>query len=169
MHNLHLVVVKANTPKDACDKVESYIVDFGDENNWRTICGCVSDKNKVYHTSDGRFEPDEHSNTIEKINAMVMGWLKPEEDYYDKKVQAVIDGKKPISSLKTDMEWYGLEKYAAHMGARAKTNTKNFNVLKDSFNDYQYDDNGVTHIDAEENVDLGKGKNTYVVFVDMHS
>jgi hypothetical protein len=44
MHNLHFVITTADSPEDACNNVETLISDFGNENNWRTVCGCVSEK-----------------------------------------------------------------------------------------------------------------------------
>jgi len=58
MHNLSFVVTRAESPQDACDNVETLISDFGSEDNWHTICGCVSEKNKVFiNDSSGRYSP----------------------------------------------------------------------------------------------------------------
>ena len=75
MHNLHLAVIKANSPKEACIAVETETSSWGDENNWRSIGGCVSDKDEVYVSEeDARYYPDEDWNTIEKLNKLVLGW-----------------------------------------------------------------------------------------------
>ena len=70
MHNLHYVVVKAETGEEACSEVESSIEDFGNENNWRNICGAVSQDNEVYKSLDGRWKPED-DDTIEKINESI--------------------------------------------------------------------------------------------------
>ena len=35
MHNLHYIVVQAETPEDAMSEAETMISDWGTENNWR--------------------------------------------------------------------------------------------------------------------------------------
>jgi len=71
-HNLHLIVVRAESGLDACNEAEDLLFDFGTENNWRSMCGAVSEDNEVYLNGEGRYEPDEKSDTIEKINFDLM-------------------------------------------------------------------------------------------------
>ena len=73
MHNLHFMIVQANDPKDACNIVETEIQDWGNDNNWRTIAGCVSEDDEVYNTPESsRFKPSEMGyDTIRKINEVI--------------------------------------------------------------------------------------------------
>ena len=52
MHNIHYARIYAGSPEDACGMAKSQIEDFGDENNWRRIIGCVDKAGNQYHTSD---------------------------------------------------------------------------------------------------------------------
>jgi hypothetical protein len=77
MHNLHYVRVKANSGEEACQFAESALMDFGNENNWRTMCGAVSQDNEVYNAGDGRYIPmNTNASVIEAINDQVNGWIK---------------------------------------------------------------------------------------------
>ena len=172
-HNLHLVVIKANTPKDACNSVESFIEDWGTDNNWRTICGCVSENNEVFVNTtpfgSGRWDvTHKDSNTIAKINKMVKGWTK--DTYYggtaQNKIKKIEARKGKINLNKwTTSELWSLQRLAKHQyEINSLGNGKNkFNVLEDEFYSWEYDECGVTQC-SEEN-----GDTAYVVFVDMHS
>ena len=76
MHNLHLVRVYASDPQDACNTVENEIMEWGNENNWRTIGGCISEDGEIYivDPSDtfggSRYKPD-NDTTIQSINEMI--------------------------------------------------------------------------------------------------
>jgi len=50
MHNLHYIVIRADSGKEACDAVENEIVEWGSEDNWGQICGALSEKNIIYNT-----------------------------------------------------------------------------------------------------------------------
>ena len=81
MHNLHFILVKANSGEEACKQAENEIIDWGTDNNWRTMCGAVSQDNEIYNANDGRYEPkDTDYQTIEAINNVVSQWTK--ENFY---------------------------------------------------------------------------------------
>jgi hypothetical protein len=164
MHNLHLVVIKADTPEDACRDVEAYIEDFGNDNNWRCIGGALSKNNVAYdHDDYSRWKPSEDGlNTIDKINKMVGGWLKPEFNYGKTYADQIEGSEKKFGDL-SGYELRQLKDYVKHLSELADIDTKAFNILEDEFYPYAYDENGVTQIDYQD------GEETYVVFVDMHS
>lgn len=166
MHNLHLILVSAENAEDACDVVESHISDFGNENNWRSICGCVSQDDEVHIINDGRYPPDA-DDTIEKINKMVVGWLTPYAST-DKLIIALNDGSKKLSDITDYMDWLRLESYADHMQNVALLGKKDsFDILAgDEFKSCEFDEVGVTDITEGERIE---GNKLYVVFVDMHS
>jgi hypothetical protein len=173
MHNLHLVVVRAESGEDACSEAESFLMDWGNENNWRTMCGAVSQDNEVYKASEGRHEPDENTNTIAKINKMVRGWFK--SYIYSETAKKLLAKGKKVENFNTQ-ELYSLEKYAKFLyeiksikqtkAYRRKNGEKvsnQFNVLEDNFYAFSYDECGVTQTDNDDDGKL------WVVFVDMHS
>lgn len=173
MHNLHLVVVKAENGQDACSIVETEISRWGDENNWRTICGAVSEDDEVYQAEEGRFEPGESYDTIAKINKMVKGWLKG--SFYGETAKRLLDKGKKIERFSSQEAW-SLMRYAEYImelkhikerkkfrKAKGQDVKSSFDVLTDSFYEWKLDENGVTQLDVD-----GDGK-LWVVFVDMHS
>jgi len=162
MHNLHLGVVKADSPEEACKEVESRLSDWGDENNWRTICGCVSDKNEVYvHDEDGRWSiNDEELDTIEKLNKLATSWITvdaEETKEMNDMMTAAVKGKTLESC-----DWYKIEQYAHDM--RNAQGRSSINVLEDELNSWEFSDNGVTNFGAAE-----LDQQQYVVLIDMHS
>jgi hypothetical protein len=166
-HNLHLIRVTADTPQEACEEVESYIEDWGTENNWRTICGCVSEHDEVYDNPDetfgGRYKPTACGyTTIGKINKAVRGWLKP-DFYHETAIKKLAKGQTNLKKWTTS-DLYSLRKlaeYHTQLKYLGKAPSK-FNVLTDEFYAYEYAECGVT------NCENGNGETTYIVFVDMH-
>ena len=43
MHNLHLILINADSAEDAASSAESEILQWGNENNWRSIGGVASE------------------------------------------------------------------------------------------------------------------------------
>lgn len=172
MHNLHYVVVNAESGEDACDIVESEISEWGNENNWRSISGAVSSDNEVYIVptseswSNSRWTPEEN-HTIDMINQQVEKWLEPQQqfkDLFDKCVEGDAGGA---------YDWYGAMRYCKHMFELAQTKhfmkEGKFDVLQHNFFDWSLDECGVTHIDISQLEDDDPTLKQYVVFVDMHS
>lgn len=159
MHNLHLVRTYASTPKEACSLVESYIMDWGNENNWRTITGCVSQDDEPYEHEQGRFS-SVHSNSIELINKMVNGWLEP-TSFYKESFERCSKGEEEPH------DWYGAKKHCEHMGQITfwLKLDRPFDVLTDVFFEGVYDELGVSDTYETPN----EGDKLFIVFVDMHS
>jgi hypothetical protein len=163
-HNLHFIVVKAESGEDACLEAEYSIMGFGNENNWRTMRGAVSQDNEVYIASEGLYQPDKDS-TIAKINKTIEGWMQP--SFHSETTKNLLDKGKKVEDFNLQ-ELYSLKKYADFLyqqelfKQRSGKNGDNFNVLEDSFYAYSYDEYGVTQ------TDMGEGK-IWVVFCDMHS
>lgn len=165
MHNLSFVVTRAESPQDACDNVETLISDFGSEDNWHTICGCVSEKNKVFiNDSSGRYSPqDTGYTTIAKINNAVRKWIK-NSFYGDAAKKKLANAKKKIDlSTWNSSELYSLQCLAKHLYEALPYKDRKFDVLKDSFYSWHFDECGVTQDESENEGQI------YVVFVDMHS
>lgn len=170
MHNLHLIVVKAKTGKEACQNVESEIQDFGDENNWRTICGAVAEDDKVYiHDKSGRFLPTKDRNTIAKINTMIKGWLKGSDFYNDEAIKTlkIYLSEKNKPSVIKGIDWCIVRLWAKQKEEEASFRDiykNNVDVLNMSFYEYEYTEVGVTNM-----VNVSEEGKLWVVFVDMHS
>jgi hypothetical protein len=168
MHNIHFLIVSSDSPQEACNYAEGYIEDWGNENNWRTIVGCVSEDNEV-HTNKSALSDryldtlsDEY-NTIEKINELINTRIKPNIET-DKRMSMVMN-----KAMKTGSDWAEIEYYAQdkreELYTLDMTKGKKFDVFKHAFREYQYDYFGNTIIDE----DRANGEKMYVVLVDMHS
>lgn len=173
MHSLHFIVVRAESGEEACSEAESYIEDWGSENNWRTMCGAVSEDNVVYLSGEGRFQPDTNSDTIAKINKLVNSWLKV--SHYGQTAKNLLAKGKKVETFNSQQAW-SLKEYAefliqkSHLKQRKKFQkekgekvSRSFNVLKDTWFEGHYDENGVTECTYENHGKL------WVVFCDMHS
>ena len=172
MHNLHYIVVNAESGQDACDIVESQITEWGNENNWRTIGGAVASDNEVYivpqtTTWGGSRWTPEPNHTIDMINEQVEKWLEPDKYYKDQFDKCV--GGENINTF----DWHGAKKYCEHMFELLQTKhfmkEGKFDVLQNNFFEWSLDECGVTHIDISQLEDNDPTLKQYVVFVDMHS
>jgi hypothetical protein len=57
MHNLHLILIKADSATKAAFEAEHLILDWGNENNWRSIGGVASEdgSDDIENHDDGRW------------------------------------------------------------------------------------------------------------------
>jgi hypothetical protein len=57
MHNLHFLLINADTAADAASEADSIILNWGDENNWRSVGGIASEdgSDDVSNHEDGRW------------------------------------------------------------------------------------------------------------------
>jgi hypothetical protein len=55
MHNLHFLLINADSAADAASETESLILDWGNENNWRSVGGIASEdgSDDVENKDDG--------------------------------------------------------------------------------------------------------------------
>jgi len=177
MHNLHLIRVKADSPKEACSAVEYFIEDFGSEDNWRSIGGCVSEKDEIYDHEEmySRWKPsntDDKGNkpygSIRALNESIIETIKSNRDsYYGKELVDEIDsGKVRLSDVTDTHKLYQLGNFIenqtaiAYLGEGFDVDT--FNVLEHDYKENQYTEFGVTDCYEEG------GDKTYIVLVDMH-
>ncbi len=165
MHNLHLVKVKANSGEEACQEVENLLMDFGNENNWRTFCGAVSEDNEVYNAGDGRYQPkDTDYITIEKINECVNDWIK--STWYGETARLKFEKGETNLSEWDSHELWSLSKLADHLSEAHPFRERPFDCMKDDcFFSYKYDECGLTDCTWS----ASDGDKTWIVFVDMHS
>ena len=168
MHNLHLIVISAENGKEACDEVESIIEDWGNQDNWKSMCGAVSQDNEVYLSGEGRYAPDEETNTIDKLNKFISNHIKETKESIDNTLNELFSDTKSISDLEisklyrlsnTIQDLINFKYYDEH-----KQNTE-FNILEETFNSDSYDKFGVSDLTYETR----EGSKLWVVFVDVHS
>jgi hypothetical protein len=166
MHNLHFILVKAISGEEACKKAENEIIDFGTDNNWRTMCGAVSQDNEVYNAEDGRYEPkDTDYQSIEKINEVVTQWIK--DSFYGETAKLKFEKGETNLSEWNGIELWSLSKWAKHLSEAHSYKDREFDILKgDTFYTCQFDECGVSDMTYDTNDD---GDKTWVVFCDMHS
>jgi len=165
MHNIHFVKVKANSGEEACQVVENLIIDFGTENNWRTMCGAISEDNEIFNSGDGRFEPkDTDYQSIDKINEAVNKWA--ESSFYGETAKLKFDKGETNLSEWNEMELWSLSKWAKHLFEAHPFREKPFDCMKDdTFFSYQYDECGFTDLTHS----ASDGDKVWIVFIDMHS
>lgn len=165
MHNLHFIVVKACSGQQACQEAENQISDWGTENNWRTMCGAVSEDNEVYDAKDGRYRPIEADcTTIQQINDLIKVWIS--KSFYGGTAKDKLDKGEFNLEDWNGHELWSLSKHAKHLSEAYQYKDREFDILKgDTFYHYQYDESGATDLcwNSED------GDKTWVVFCDMHS
>jgi len=166
MHNLHFILVKANSGEEACKKAENEIMDFGTENNWRTMCGAVSQDNEVYNAGDGRYEPkDTDYQSIEAINEVVKEWTK--DSFYGETAKIKFEKGETNLDEWDAIELWSLSKWAKHLSEAHSYKDREFDILKgDTFYTCQFDECGATDFTYDTD---DEGDKTWVVFCDMHS
>lgn len=163
MHNLHLAVVKADDHRNAIDDVASSIASWGNDNNWYSVFGALYLKdNSLVITNRKVFAVEyveQKLNAIQSIETTINKWIG-NVPYCDIAKQFKADESR-LSSL----DYYCLERYASHMHEVCAFKNKRYTVHgMQGFFEYQYDQCGITYLDAHHHWD----KN-YVVFIDMHS
>ena len=161
MHNLHLVIIKADSPHDACINVENEIVEWGNENNWRTICGCISEDNEIYiHDKEyGRFHP-EPGTTLNDIEKMVKRWANTFE--YDITL-VLLKFKIEESSLEAH-DWWELKEYCRFKCDYENFTANRFNIWETEYRSWKFDESGLTNM-----IRRNDGEKKFVIFIDMHS
>lgn len=177
MHYLHLVLVNAESPEDACDVAEQSIPP-NNTYDYFAVCGAVSkDTGEIYSTGEGRFCPKEYleeTNSINYINdagdkqAVILDKLESILDRWKQRV----DSEENIVRMKE-----GFEK----LMNGEKVESFNLYLLKDfveyhyevvcdgstpfwesSFNSFKFCESGITKL-------YSSTSNLYCVFVDFHS
>mgnify|MGYP001095739624 CR=1 FL=1 len=181
MHNLHLVRIKAESHNDACTAVLSYIEDWGNENNWRSIGGAICEDGTGKRFDDYTRWPvdvDDVKGQIEHLNKSCLDAVKGTD--YTSGVFA--DMLKEVMNMTVeeilDAEVWGTFYTAGQFfrfvvnTAEARHNHKDeYDIFTSiGFCEYSYDDFGLTDLGNNGyNEDELKNVKTYVVLVDMHS
>lgn len=165
MHNLHLVRVLAENPQDACDIVDAELDNYGNENNFYSIVGCVSQNDEIFvlNKNDTFVE---NLKPIKEINEMVRNWMNYAFNHNNYKALIQKSVNEPLSKY----EWLRIKEYAYHMYQIESFNSFNpneeFDVLNDAHEFYcwKIEENGVTDM-----CHASDGDTVYIVFINMHS
>ena len=168
MHNLHLCVIRAASAEEAESEVDNSIGEWGNDNNWYTICGSVSEDDDLHVVESDRFVPtSERFGTIAKIN----DWFRAlvSEKYHGRDT-----GLAALRQIATGQDVSDpllirhAECYLRYMRwiLDAKLLGTAPDVLKQEFNPGEFDEAGVSHIG---NLGDGQHAKRFVVFMHMHS
>ncbi len=165
MHNLHFVKLRAASGEDAVKEVEEDLVHFGDDNNWYSVCGAVSENGDVYTTNDGRYNALSVPS-FSDISKCVNNWMRMG---INQDVQERLRDNTDITTWNsTDV--YLLKKHANHIHELMWQNLINteFDAHNGKHELYpgNYTECGLTyaqHLNSSEEDAL------WIVFVDMHS
>lgn len=165
MHNLHLVKIRAESCEDACRSVELEILDWGDEDNWRVICGCLREDGEVYSTGEGRYDPT--GVTSASITSTVREWAKGNEFHKNGFIESARAYAKGESI--DSMTWYRALNFCKYKFALGNLDPETLNPWKQTFRDWELDEPGVTHINLPDASEGDSSISEYLVFVDIHS
>jgi len=158
MHNLHLVSVKADNGKDACQIVESALTDWGNENNWRSILGAIDRNNNI--TDHEKTALTESKMTVERAERMVKDWMN--SFYLQEHIPQLMQRINQIDQFSL-YDWNLLEDYARYKQETiSNPEPELFDIWENEFYSYQLDYCGLTNLHID-------GRNQYLVFIDMHS
>lgn len=170
MHNLHLVITHAEDAESACSDVENFILDFGNDNNWRTIEGCISEDNEKYVIEEGFIDS---YNSIDDINIAVTKWVK----YYLNNGEKGFENIKKYESfndlIRSSIKdvWHLSKNFESLFQVLEFINNNNIKdtvdikTLTSGLYEYQYDEVGITLTNFHK---TDKSK-MFIVFVNMHS
>lgn len=185
MHNLHLIVVNADSAQEAANEVTSEILEWGNDNNWRSIGGVASE--------DGSDDIQNLEKAgwglafLDDLNLEAANYFKKAIAYHHRKIiqPFVING---INGMIFDNLLSALKAVANELQQfdcltskqsdlwRAEQNIKLIGELfsaKQSleagselpeFFSWEFSEYGLTDLTAQT-----EGEKRYIVFLDMHS
>jgi hypothetical protein len=187
MHNLHFILIKADSAADAASETETLILNWGDENNWRRIGGVASE--------DGSDDIDNHDDGRWPLSFLDAAEGVPKEGTYFSRTVAYLnmeiappltlpatpfsthpDLRSAIAELSDMLRAFDLEGGDTHDLWCVRRNVKHLSELIASrrarehdegipqFYDWEFDYFGLTDMTEQS-----EGARRYLVFLDMHS
>ena len=165
MHVLHICVIAATSNDEAETEVESYLDGWGDEDNWRSICGSISQSGVRNVTGGGRWSPDETVEELQKHFAKITS-VPPLTAEVKTALNKLIEGK-----LVEPGDLYSIRALAEKLIERQYSGFEAPGVVPDVFKHWFhadcFDEVGVTHIGETQKIPVGS--QLYAVYVDMHT
>lgn len=171
MHILHLIRVVAPSHAEAEALAASTINDYGNENNWNSVCGSMKEDGSVHSTGEGGFDPVDY--TLFTVKELAIDWCKGDK-YNEEKFYKLVDLISSYKPVEDNLLWYFASKYCDHKLVLGKLDWQNFDPWTQEFRGDEFDENGITSYEpnkynkiaftAEEELSLAK----YLVFIDTH-
>lgn len=189
MHTLHFILVNADSAQDAASSAESEILEWGNENNWRSIGGIASE--------DGADDIENHENTGWPLSFLDDTEGVPKEGRYFERAIAFLkrdivdpirlpywptpqypDMKAALEGIADRLTDFDQDTGSSQVMWEAQRATERLKHMLDArgtladasaggipeFYAWQFDEFGLT--DMTENTE---GAKRYLVFLDMHS
>lgn len=164
MHNLHIMRTYAESHTNACSIVEDYISDFGDENNWRTICGSICEDGTTQDSTspfDGRYNLNDYSlNYLKRLFNQVVSTNSSTPNYDEEAFLRCASG-----NTNSRLDWYVASQYCNKRYEIYNFQNKDFDIMTDTLYEYQYDEFGLSDTFYPKNA----FDKLYFVLIDMHS
>lgn len=158
MHDLHIVRTHAPSAEKAMSDVDLFISGYGNENNWYSICGCISEDNVVTQGKESRCVVE--VSTIEDL-----------EKYFNETIQPPQQNKQAFKTVSDEtkkhsfIDWYRAGCYCKTMAELVGRKCEHIDVMNDEYFEGEFDTFGLTDTEYFEDDDYL----VYFVFVDMHS
>lgn len=181
-HNLHLFIVRAGDGAEACSNVESHLLDWGDENNWREAFAAVNTLGEIFvysadHGIDSEGNYTDYFDGKEVATPISFQWacdmLNREaervqsdnysESYYTRHVAGEDVGSTGLFAIG---KWF-LSLSEAYDVARGSRYTPN-NLLYGSYFGGQYDEFGLTCLGGYDFAEAPPSEQ-WLVLLDVHS
>jgi hypothetical protein len=182
VHNLHFILVRADSAEEAAQIADSVVFGFGGEDNWYQIGGVASE--------DGSDDQNDHGkNTRFPLSRLDDDPSAPKEgSHFERAIQLLRDALLEPAEVQTSLhdlgekllkisgteEWLGVweirqELSRLHAILYARQFLDDGDIPE--FRPFQFDEFGLTRIDrANKPTEVGEaGKQRYIVFIDMHS
>jgi hypothetical protein len=154
MHNIHYLRIKTDTPNKAYAEAEDFLNNWGNENNYYYIAGCVDQNNKIHEYDSGsRFEP----SNLTEIKEILSETIKSPA-FQNLEIKFIND---PESLGKFD--YYMLSKQIEWRFETYDFKEKEIDIFEDTLYSCSINEIGLTELYG-----TGEGKNTYFLTVDMH-
>lgn len=181
MHNLHLARIKAESHKDACEAVLSYIDGWGDDNNWRTIGGAICEDGTAQEYDKGsrwRVETDKVQEQIDSLNSSCFAALQGGEYLYGHRAENISKIlSMPVEEMFSVNDWMDLYALKRFFDFLLKTTAARqeceeaYDIFKSpDFFAYDYGEFGLTDMgDNGYNEEELKDCKMYIVLIDMHT
>jgi hypothetical protein len=187
MHNLHFLLIKADSAQDAASEAEKLIIEWGNENNWRSFCGIASEdgSDDIENHQGGRWGlsfldkeegiPKEgmpfhravaylHREISQPVHLPCRPWsnfptIDSALDYLSKQLAAF-----DADTGNTNDLW-GIGRNLKHLSELIDSRrARELGEEVPQFYDWQFDHFGLTDLTEES-----EGARRYLVFLDMHS
>ena len=186
MHNLHLILVNADSAEDAASSAASETIEWGNDNNWRSIGGVVSeDGADVIQNHEGFgyplsfFDNEEglpkEGNYFEKGVAFIKRLINDPIQLNHGGYPLCADMKEALAAICGRLTAFDTENGSSHELWAAHRNLQQLEQIMDGrgaiasdcipeFYAWQFDEVGLTDMTCNT-----QGAKRYLVLLDMHS